>query len=339
LWRASDGALLRSFTALQGRRDLSFSSYTYGVCSVAFSPDGRQLAAGGADGQIRLWQLSDGSLQRAFGGHKNQITAVAFSPDGKTLASVGGVESDPLIRWGMSAGNSAAKGIIRLWRVSDGALLHTVAGAGNEITSVTFNPDGVSFAVVSNDDEYSSLTLYRNSDGALLRTLASYCIFTPPRTVSTGSQDDVTAVAFSPDGATFAAGGRDNLKLCRTGDGASVSRLLADFRVNSLAYSPFGVAVVSDGGISLWELNPPKIPAGAPSKPAAILIQDPCVAALTKALEMLNEHRAFDPLIALLDGSDRRLKQHAMAALQTITHQSLGEDAKKWKAWRKGNLR
>jgi len=55
--------------------------------SVAFSPDGSLLAAGDANGEIRLWQAVDGQPLLTFQGHINWVNSVAFSPNGKTLAS------------------------------------------------------------------------------------------------------------------------------------------------------------------------------------------------------------------------------------------------------------
>ncbi len=59
------------------------------IRAVAFSPDGRALAAGGADGVVHLWEVATGQELRRFEGHLDEITCVAFAPDGKALASGG----------------------------------------------------------------------------------------------------------------------------------------------------------------------------------------------------------------------------------------------------------
>jgi WD40 repeat protein len=57
------------------------------IICVAFSPDGRMVAAGGIDQSIWLWEVSTGKLRAQLEGHHGYIQAVAFSPDGRTLAS------------------------------------------------------------------------------------------------------------------------------------------------------------------------------------------------------------------------------------------------------------
>src|SRR5437870_1482740 len=78
------------------------------------------------------------------------VLSVAFAPDGQTLAS-----------W--SSDNT-----VRLWRVSDGSLLRTLSGHGNDVFSMAFAPDGQSLASGSDDN---TVRLWRVSDGSLLRAL------------------------------------------------------------------------------------------------------------------------------------------------------------------------
>jgi WD40 repeat protein len=67
------------------------------LTGVAFSPDGRFVAAVGADSVVRLWDVETKSEVRGLRGHTDWITAVAFSPDGRFVASVG-VEQDRALR-------------------------------------------------------------------------------------------------------------------------------------------------------------------------------------------------------------------------------------------------
>ncbi len=57
------------------------------MTTVAFSPDGKLLATGGADRVVRLWDSTTGKVLKELKGHRMSITAVAFSPDGKRLLS------------------------------------------------------------------------------------------------------------------------------------------------------------------------------------------------------------------------------------------------------------
>lgn len=59
-----------------------------GVISMAFSPDGKILAAGLDYGSVQLWQMSDGTAKSLLGGFLGQVTTVAFLADGQTLAAI-----------------------------------------------------------------------------------------------------------------------------------------------------------------------------------------------------------------------------------------------------------
>src|SRR5205085_11665818 len=55
--------------------------------AVAYGPDGTLLAAGCADGTVRLWDPSAGRVIASLAGHSDAVAAVAFSRDGPRLAS------------------------------------------------------------------------------------------------------------------------------------------------------------------------------------------------------------------------------------------------------------
>ncbi|MFF3573846.1 WD40 repeat domain-containing protein [Nocardia jiangxiensis] len=56
--------------------------------SIAFSPDGTLLAAGGNFGSIALWNARTRQPDGApLTGHTDKVTSVAFSPDGTLLAT------------------------------------------------------------------------------------------------------------------------------------------------------------------------------------------------------------------------------------------------------------
>jgi WD40 repeat protein len=69
--------------------DLTGSVFTAAfvtIQSVAFSPNGKLLAAGTVRGEIRLWQVDDGRQLLTWEGHTDWVVrSVAFSPDGGTL--------------------------------------------------------------------------------------------------------------------------------------------------------------------------------------------------------------------------------------------------------------
>jgi hypothetical protein len=58
--------------------------------TMAFSPDGRQLAAGYATGAVRVWEVASAKLLAHFQGHRAGVNSLKYFPDGKTLASASG---------------------------------------------------------------------------------------------------------------------------------------------------------------------------------------------------------------------------------------------------------
>jgi RNA polymerase sigma factor (sigma-70 family) len=94
VWDAETGRRLNELRAppilLAG--GLTHAGWCFGLRSVAFSPDGRAIAAGNWDGAIHVWNATTGKplWQKAWLGYQNirqPITTVAFAPNGKALAA------------------------------------------------------------------------------------------------------------------------------------------------------------------------------------------------------------------------------------------------------------
>lgn len=97
LWDVQSGAQVRTL------RDEGSQSWG-GQKRVAFSPDGRLVAAVGWGPEIKIWAVTTGQLLQKFQGAAT-TEALAFSPDGKLLAT-GGQDKDN-------------KGTLSLWDISD----------------------------------------------------------------------------------------------------------------------------------------------------------------------------------------------------------------------------
>jgi len=157
------------------------------IRSVAFSPDGRLLAAasgneGSASGGVQLWNVQTrekaGFLPtRASSGAGNGVGPVAFSPDGKILAL--GTDDGTVLLWDVAS------------RRRIGELATGMHGDGATVTLLAFSPDGKRLAVA---DYGGAMQVWevpaRQRLGSTLRL------------ASTTAQ--IAAMAFSPDGKSIA---------------------------------------------------------------------------------------------------------------------------------------
>jgi hypothetical protein len=84
---AVEGTLLRLWEVATGQLISQVHGDWHATYCVAFSPDGKTLAAGTLFGPVRLWEVASGLERGRFTGDQSSVEALAFAPDGHLLAS------------------------------------------------------------------------------------------------------------------------------------------------------------------------------------------------------------------------------------------------------------
>ena len=107
------------------------------VTSIAFSPDGTQLAVAGSH-EVFLLSGDGTERQRRLIGLSERIESVAFSPDGTQLAVAGG--------------RPGQEGELQVWDTTSGELVRSISVGGDTIYGASWSPDGVHVAVGCSDN-------------------------------------------------------------------------------------------------------------------------------------------------------------------------------------------
>ncbi len=230
---------------------------------LAFSPDGRSLAAGDTRG-LHVWNVNGYALTMS-NTNAGDIQCLAFASDGKILAAgVGGTVKLFDATTGNEAGTMITGEAVRAVAFSpDGKLLAAEGGSsGNDviifnpqnlqqirvltghtgiIESLAFSPDGNTLASGSADNK---VILWNPNTGSQLRVI-------------TGHKDQVTSVTFSPNGQLLASGSWDlTVKLWNAQTGAQLNSLAGHTGwVNTVAFSPDGSVLASgaeDSSMRFW---------------------------------------------------------------------------------------
>ena len=241
------------------------------VFAVDISPNGKIIASGGGDKNLKIWQ-PDGALLASVKGHQARIWDVKFSPDGELIAT------------------ASRDRTVKLWS-RDGSELHTLKGHQDAVLGVVFSPDGELIATASRD---RTVKLW-SRDGKLLDSTEAHeqeviDLNFSPRQLPNGGyllgttskdrtvklwqvkqkivpqpivikllNDDIRCIAFSPDGETIAVGSHDT-KISLIDLEGKIKRTLSGHEnsVSDIAFSPDGQTLTSvswDGTIKFWNLD------------------------------------------------------------------------------------
>jgi WD40 repeat protein len=230
-----DSMLIRSMLKVWDTQSLTLKQALGGdadlVC-VAFSPDGKLLAAGDPGKKtVMLWNAGTGALARTLETGEVQPWSVAFSPDGKGLV-VGGQKEDH-------------SGAVMLWRTETGKLQRTLK-PDDFVHRAVFSPNGKMVASCGGGAE---VDLWDVQSGRRIASLPGL-----------GSHGTRSNVAFSPDGKTVAAGSREGTVLLWAVPSGKLKETLQGHagEIHAVAFSPDGrtlASVSQDQTVRLWRVS------------------------------------------------------------------------------------
>jgi WD40 repeat protein len=243
------------------------------VWCLAFSPDGKTVAAGCGDTSIRLWEAATGRQQATWTGKEGpKIPCLAFARDGKTVVAPGLREPKSVTRWDLATGRAEnvlnglpatvlsmaytsngktlatgyADGTISLWDTTTWREQARLRGETDRVTCVAFSPDGRKLAAaVPWGPDNGRIQIW---DWASRPACVSWKL------------EQAYCLAFSPDGEKLAAVGTQGaVRLYE----ASTGRPCASFHGHSgsvfaMAFAPDGKTLASGGNdrtVRLWEVD------------------------------------------------------------------------------------
>ncbi len=235
---------LELWSLSSGKPKIFASASTWGVLSIAISPDSKTLAAGGQNsstGILETWNISKGtsaSLETPSYG----VFSLAFSHDGKSLAA-------GALGFGT---NALPTGLLQIWSTSNWTS-STLATQMFNVLAVAFSPkDAVLYDGGLHDNtNYGVLEDWTLPAGTLIQRSTTAAKFALP------------AVAYSPDG-QWAAGYLKTsnhpqvspmLQIWNAQTGSLLQSLNMTTAVTSMAISPDGQTVAAFGpaGLTTWK--------------------------------------------------------------------------------------
>ncbi len=213
-----------------------------GIGPMAFSPDGKLLAAVGAKDHAVLILDVPGLREVRRLTIPGGGSQVAFSPDGKVLAVAG---------WGPA--------VVHLWDVASGKKLREVGETGRyPVPSVAFAPDSRTLAAPGasgpfQNEDAPTIFLREATTGRELRQ------FPREQLPQEKHWRYVESLAFSPDGRTLASAENEYVFLWEAATGKQILCLTGHHnRVFFIGFAPDGRVLISgseDGTALVWDFS------------------------------------------------------------------------------------
>src|SRR5262245_37417810 len=257
-----------------GRFDKFTISPTFGIRSVAASPDGKQFVFALGDATLRIWDAEKAEEVRQWSAHDHPaIHRVAFSPDGKHIFSC------------------SEDGTVRQWEAASGKKVREFEGHPVGVKWVEVSPDGKRLLTCGYDAQLRLVEIENGKLQHAMRITDGFvespficASFSPKdeRALAGNSKGHVslwdlkngkqvnlysvekglpTAVAYLPDGKSFvSADGNDGTIRVWSISAVKVTQTFQGHTgaVTSLALSPDGTMLVSGGAdksLRVWDLN------------------------------------------------------------------------------------
>lgn len=176
---------------------LTISENSSEVFSVRFSPDGKFLAAGCADGAIRVFNVANGSVAYNIEGGSNvalPTTCIRFRP----ITSASQTKNIFL--------TANAAGAVQHWHMTSGKCLHTFSDEENQVYALDYNEEGSQFVTAGKD---TKIRIYDEATKTNILTLLGSSIgdYSPTKP---GHANRVFSVKYTHDANLLLSGGWDN---------------------------------------------------------------------------------------------------------------------------------
>ena len=187
---------MQQYDAATGEPSQALPNSTSEVISIAYSPDGCQIAIFAKSDDIRIYNTKEGTTNYSHHGHAEIVTSAAFSPCGQWIATG---SMDKTVRlWETQSGilvkilrghditvaavifslirgeiaSASPDGTIRLWAVGANDRHTVLCSESCRITNIAFSPDGQQIATI---DPFNSVRLLSVRTKECHHTLLDVC--------------------------------------------------------------------------------------------------------------------------------------------------------------------